>query len=182
MKSGKTWIDRKAMAAAAGVSVRTLFNYKNAGTVTAWRVTGKNRIEFNASKVLTEIAKHTGKASAPAQPKASAQPKKEKPRPVTDSQQNEVRELRKTIAHLEARIAKLEQAPAPEAPARNVTIVQPRQLPVTDEPKATGGEWLAEMEKIRLEREEYLKNRPKSKKEIQKEKDRLKIPKWMAAD
>ena len=180
MKSRKTWIDRKAMAAAAGVSVRTLFNYKNAGTVTAWSVTGKNRIEFNASKVLTEIAKHTGKAAT--QPKASAQPKKEKPRPVTDSQQNEVRELRKTIAHLEARIAKLEQAPAPEAPARNVTIVQPRQLPVTDEPKATGGEWLAKMEQIRIEREEYLKNRPKSKEEIQKEKDRFKIPKWQAPD
>ena len=178
MKSRKTWINRKAMAASAGISVRTLFNYKNAGTVTAWRVTGKNRIEFNATKVLEEIAKHTGKAATP-----TDQPKKQKQtRPTTQKQLNEVRELRKTIAHLEARIAKLEQAPAPEAPARNVTIVQPRQLPVTDEPKATGGEWLADMEKIRLEREEYLKNRPKSKEEIQKEKDRLKIPKWMAAD
>ena len=178
MKSAKTGVNRKAMAAAAGVSVRTLFNYKNAGTVTAWRVTGKNRIEFNATKVLAEIAKHTGKAPTP-----TAETRQQKQtRPTTEKQLNEVQELRKTIAHLEARIAKLEQAPAPEAPPRNVTIVQPRQLPVTDAPKATGGEWLAKMEQIRIEREEYLKNRPKSKEEIQKEKDRLKPPKWMAAD
>ena len=184
------WIDRKAMAVAAGVSVRTLFNYKNAGTVTAWRVTGKNRIEFNASKVLAEISKHTGKASTPAT--GNAQPKKEKPTKATEKQQfdngntsfpqNELQELRKTVAHLEARIAKLEQAPAAVAPARNVTIVQPRQLPVTDEPKATGGEWSAHMARIRDEREEYLKNRVRTPEELKKEAGKLKPPTWQPVD
>jgi hypothetical protein len=54
-KKDATWADRHEMAKAANISVRTLFNYKNEGLITAFRIVGKNRIQFNVDAVLDEI-------------------------------------------------------------------------------------------------------------------------------
>lgn len=69
----------------AGISLRSLLNYKNAGTVTAWKIQDANRIRYDWRKVLKQLGKTkqttatTAKASptapiAPASPTAPTAP------------------------------------------------------------------------------------------------------------
>lgn len=41
----------------AGISLRSLLNYKNAGTVTAWKIEGANRVRYDWKKVLKQLGK-----------------------------------------------------------------------------------------------------------------------------
>ena len=43
------------MAEMAGISVRSLFNYKTCGKVTAFKIKGVNRILFDAEKTMDEL-------------------------------------------------------------------------------------------------------------------------------
>ena len=138
-KKSSKWVNRSEMAAAAGVTVRTLFNWKEAGTVKAWRIVGKNRVQFDLIKVLSEIG---GPVKKPKDKKLDPAPKPQAKAPVI-SEPETAKQRPPVIVTVQA------PAPAP-APAIIEVINERREL-------SSGEVWLQEMEELRKERLEHEK-------------------------
>tara|TARA_R110000822_G_scaffold140630_1_gene278319 strand:- start:134 stop:703 length:570 start_codon:yes stop_codon:yes gene_type:complete len=127
MPKPSKFVDRKVMAEMAGISLRSLLNYKTDGTVTAWKIEDANRVRYDWRKVLKQLEKAgkatgtTSKASTAKQaPVELVEPveavAKAETTPTIQEVQSKVAEVKQTLqAYVEAPAAKAVQVAGAEA-------------------------------------------------------------------
>jgi hypothetical protein len=91
-------LNRIEMAEMAGISVRSLFNYKASGVVTAFKVKGKNRILFDAEKTMDQLGLVYDPAATSGQQAAPASPvMKDETAPTIQEVQSKVAAVKQTL-------------------------------------------------------------------------------------
>jgi len=129
MPGKRVYLNRVEMAKMAGISVRSLFNYKASKVVTAFKIKGKNRILFDAERTMDQLGlAYVAGATLDQQatpiatvetplPSTSDQPvvKAEAAPPIQEVQSN-VAEVKQTLeTYVQAPAAKAVQVAAGEA-------------------------------------------------------------------
>ena len=141
------WVDRNEMAKAANISLRTLLNYKNSGLITAFRMAGKKRVEYNKKEILKEIGgtmsnRTVGKET----PKATKATKESKAAKAVKQTTTEQRQGNEEKTKQPPPVIVTVQAPAEQPAPPAVVIIQER------EQISSGELFLIEMEGLRKER------------------------------
>ena len=109
MPKPSKFVDRKVMAEMAGISLRSLLNYKTDGTVTAWKIEDANRVRYDWRKVLKQLEK-AGKATGTTSKASTAkQAPVELVEPVEAIEAVAKAETTPTIQEVQSKVAEVKQ-------------------------------------------------------------------------
>ena len=128
MAGKRVYLNRVEMAEMAGISVRSLFNYKASKVVTAYKIKGKNRILFDAERTMDQL----GLAYVPgatSDQQATPTATVETPLPSTSDQPVVKAEASPTIQEGQSKIAEVKQ-----------TLETDLQLPAAKSVQVAAGE------------------------------------------